>query len=125
MRTVKVHWGRGGWWARMDKPGWFQERGPYPFYWMASLAFPIQRWTWCLAIAIFGVALLFGHHSHARSIFPSVHELQVALNLVPGQPLPKLVVIDGAVFQPIYKRAEDRGGGEYSVVVKLERNGGK
>ena len=53
MRTVTVFDGRGGWWARIERPGVvddhpaeFMERGPYPFKWMAQLAFPIQRWTW-------------------------------------------------------------------------------
>lgn len=52
-RTVAVFQGRGGWWARVDRPGVvgkrpaeFMERGPYPFGWMARRAFPIQRWTW-------------------------------------------------------------------------------
>ena len=45
-RTVTVSLGNGGWWARIEKPGSFMERGPYPFYWMAAMAFPIPRWTW-------------------------------------------------------------------------------
>lgn len=43
---VKVTLGNGGWWARIDKPGLFMERGPYRYRWMAAAAFPIQRWTW-------------------------------------------------------------------------------
>ena len=46
MRTVTTFYGKGGFWARIDKPGSFMERGPYCFRWMAALAFPIQRWTW-------------------------------------------------------------------------------
>jgi hypothetical protein len=46
MRVVQVFLGNGGWWARIDKPGSFMERGPYRFWWVAKLAFPIQRWTW-------------------------------------------------------------------------------
>jgi hypothetical protein len=38
--------GNGGWWGRLDGTSAFMERGPYPFRWMASLSFPIQRWTW-------------------------------------------------------------------------------
>lgn len=45
-RKVRVFEGNGGWWCRIEKPGRFMERGPYPFRWMATLAFPIQRWTW-------------------------------------------------------------------------------
>lgn len=45
-RKVNVFTGKGGWWARIEKPGWFMERGPYRYRWMAALAFPIQRWTW-------------------------------------------------------------------------------
>lgn len=45
-RTLQVFGGNGGWWCRIDKPGYLMERGPYPFRWMALLAFPIQRWTW-------------------------------------------------------------------------------
>ena len=75
-----------------------------------------------VALAIIVAALMFGHHSHARSGFPSVHELQLSLGLIPGQPLPKLVVVDGVIFQPVYRRAEERGGGEYAVLIKLERS---
>ena len=38
--------GLGGWWCRIDRPGWRMERGPYFFKWMAEMAFPIQQWTW-------------------------------------------------------------------------------
>ncbi len=41
-----VFWGRGGWWGRLDRPGWFMERGPYRWRWMAALSFPLSRWTW-------------------------------------------------------------------------------
>lgn len=47
--TFKVFSGNGGWWASMEREGHYlgrMERGPYPFRWMATLAFPIQRWTW-------------------------------------------------------------------------------
>lgn len=44
--VLAVFEGKGGWWARLSVPGWFMDRGPYPFQWMAKLAFPIQRWTW-------------------------------------------------------------------------------
>jgi hypothetical protein len=35
--------GHGGWWGRVDKAGWYMERGPYRFRWMAQLSFPIIR----------------------------------------------------------------------------------
>lgn len=60
--------------------------------------------------------------SQARSAFPSVRELQSALGLAPGQLLPKLVVVRGAVYQPVYRRAEERSDGEYAVIVRLERS---
>lgn len=53
MRTVQVTGWAHRWYARIERPGVidehpaeFMERGPYPFKWMAKLAFPIQRWTW-------------------------------------------------------------------------------
>lgn len=46
MTTHRTFAGNGGWWGRLEKPGWFMERGPYPFRWMAELSFPISRWTW-------------------------------------------------------------------------------
>jgi hypothetical protein len=45
-RTLSVFSGKGGWWARLEKPGYMMDHGPYPFRWMAKQAFPIQRWTW-------------------------------------------------------------------------------
>ena len=45
-RSVHVFIGNGGWWCRIEKPGWFMERGPYRFKWMAAMAFPILRWNW-------------------------------------------------------------------------------
>lgn len=74
-----------------------------------------------LIITILAAALLFGHHAHSRSVFPSISQLEIALNLIPGQPLPKLVVVDGRVFQPKYVRAEVRNNGEYAVIVKLDQ----
>lgn len=41
---LTVFLAKGGWWCRIDKPGWFMERGPYCFKWQARMAFPIQRW---------------------------------------------------------------------------------
>lgn len=46
MSRVTASYGRGGWWARIDAPGWRMDRGPYCFRWMALAAFPVQRWTW-------------------------------------------------------------------------------
>jgi hypothetical protein len=45
-QRVQVFHTSSGWWARIKKHGWFMERGPYRFKWMARMAFPIQRWTW-------------------------------------------------------------------------------
>lgn len=45
-RWPSVQLARGGWWARLDAPGWFMTRGPYCWRWQAKLAFPIQRWNW-------------------------------------------------------------------------------
>lgn len=50
-RVVTVQFGIGGWWAHMEATKYpfgncRMDRGPYPFRWMAALAFPIQRWTW-------------------------------------------------------------------------------
>ncbi len=75
-----------------------------------------------LILSILIAALAFGHHARAHSIFPSVHELQAALHLSPGQPLPQLVVVDGHVFQPKYVKAEEHGNGDYSVHIHLDRN---
>ncbi|HEX7960717.1 MAG TPA: hypothetical protein VF493_12410 [Terriglobales bacterium] len=46
MTIHHVFLGHGGWWGRLDAPGLFMERGPYPFRWMAVLSFPVQRWMW-------------------------------------------------------------------------------
>lgn len=39
-----------GWWAHIEGHAypfgaWRMDRGPYPFRWMATLEFPIERWT--------------------------------------------------------------------------------
>lgn len=48
-KRVTVHHGFGGWWAHIEGHGypfgaWRMDSGPYPFKWMAKLAFPIERW---------------------------------------------------------------------------------
>jgi len=40
-----------GWWAHIEANKYpfgncRMDRGPYPFKWMAQMAFPIQRWIW-------------------------------------------------------------------------------
>lgn len=49
-KKFSVHEGLGGWWATIEghaEPfgAWRMDRGPYPFRWMAMLAFPIERLT--------------------------------------------------------------------------------
>lgn len=49
-KKFSVHYGRGGWWAHIEGHAypfgaWRMDRGPYPFRWMAELAFPIERLT--------------------------------------------------------------------------------
>lgn len=49
-KRVTVHYyGSNGWWAHIEGHGypfgaWRMDSGPYPFKWMAELAFPIERW---------------------------------------------------------------------------------
>lgn len=49
-KRFSVHKGLGGWWAHIEGHAapfgaWRMDRGPYPFRWMAKLAFLIERLT--------------------------------------------------------------------------------
>ena len=57
----------------------------------------------------------------AGAIYPSVHQLQVALHMEPNTQVPQLIVVDGKVFHPRYLRTEDHFNGEYAVILKLDR----
>ena len=48
-RVVTVHHAPNGWWAHIEGHGypfgaWRMDRGPFPFKWMAQIAFPIEMW---------------------------------------------------------------------------------
>jgi hypothetical protein len=67
------------------------------------------------------VVMLFTTAMAHSSIYPSVHQLQVALHMEPNTQVPQLIVVDGKVFHPRYLRTEDHFNGEYAVILKLDR----
>ena len=62
----------------------------------------------------------FAEASAARG-FPSVKEIEAAFNLYPGARIPQDLLIGGKRYHAEYVGAEARRGGQYAIVVKLER----
>ncbi|MGD0024766.1 MAG: hypothetical protein ABSC37_09100 [Xanthobacteraceae bacterium] len=60
-------------------------------------------------------------HAEAARGFPSVKEIEAALNLYPGARIPQDLLIGGERYHAEYVGAEARRGGQYAIVVKLER----
>jgi hypothetical protein len=57
----------------------------------------------------------------ASSEFPSVKQLESALDLYPSARIPKDLLIAGERYHAEYVGAEARRGGQYAIVVKLEK----
>ncbi len=56
----------------------------------------------------------------ARSSYPSVGDLEVALHLSPGQQLPKDVqASSGIIFHSYYDGARELNDGRYAIIVRL------
>lgn len=60
-------------------------------------------------------------HADAARGFPSVKEIEAALNLYPGARIPQDFLIRGERYHAEYVGAEARRGGQYAIIVKLER----
>ncbi len=60
-------------------------------------------------------------HADAARGFPLVKEIEAALNLVRGPCIPQDFLIRGERYHAEYVGAEQRRGGQYAIVVKLER----
>lgn len=59
--------------------------------------------------------------AHAAPGFPSVKEFEAALDLHPGARIPQDLLIRGERYHAEYVGVEARPGGQYAIVVKLER----
>jgi hypothetical protein len=53
------------------------------------------------------------------SLYPSIAQLQQALNATPGAQLPREIDANGRVWTAWYVGARTMGGGRYAVIVQL------
>lgn len=74
-----------------------------------------------IVVGVLIVVAVYAYSAFVGSIYPSVHQLQVALHMEPNAQIPQLIVVDGKVFHPRYMRTEEHFGGEYAVILRLER----
>lgn len=74
-----------------------------------------------LMLSPFSALILGAYAVHAHwSTYPSVAQLQAALNAYPGAQIPaKEVVMNGHVWTAYYVEARAIGGGRYSVIIQL------
>lgn len=75
---------------------------------------------WLVACGFWFLTSGFWYADAARG-FPSVKEIEAALNLYPGARIPQDFLIRGARYHAEYVGAEARRGGQYAIIVKLER----
>jgi hypothetical protein len=54
-------------------------------------------------------------------VYPTVREIEAALDLFPGARIPRHLMIRGERYRAECVGAEQRSGGRYAIVVKLER----
>jgi hypothetical protein len=74
------------------------------------------------SVAIVCLGLFVGRYSQAADIYPSIAQLQAALNATPGTRLPPQVpqiIANGRVWTGYYVGAKDIGHGRYSVIIEL------
>lgn len=75
------------------------------------------------AFTLLGLAVGFGGYAEARfyeARFPSVAQLQFALNARPGAQIPaKEVEANGKYWTAWYVGAHAIGGGRYSIIIQL------
>lgn len=76
-------------------------------------------WIFFVVIALALVAIAAYNIAYGAERFPSVVQLQVALDARPGAQLPREFFANGRVWTAWYMGAKDVGGGEYDVRIKL------
>lgn len=69
--------------------------------------------------AIVILTLIVVRNTSASVLYPSVAQLQQALNAYPGARIPPQVIANGRVWTGYYVGAVAVGGGRYSVIIQL------
>lgn len=69
---------------------------------------------------IVGVLAVFVGSAQPTELYPSVQQLQQALNAYPGAKLPPQVMANGRVWTGYYVGAKAIGAGRYSIIIELK-----
>lgn len=75
----------------------------------------------CCALGfIVGTVLMWAAQSFGASAYPTVAQLEQAMNAYPGARIPPQVMANGRVWTGYYVAAKEVGGGVYIVTIKLK-----